>query len=199
MTTSTQTRGHCQCCGRLQAAHGTVAPHGYTVANGWFEGSCTGHHYAPIESSREQADRIIADVRERVLAVRARRAEVLAGTHTPATVRTTRGVDIPFADAEAWVQRDAVQALAYRLQRRAELGTAFANGHEELANRVHGQPLQTVARPAAAAPILVGETRVLGNRNVTAREVSGARVYWRDARGFGSWTGTQAWRKLAVV
>ena len=62
MTTATQTRGHCQLCGRQQAVRGGMSAHGYTVANGWFQGVCQGHHHKPLETDRSITDQMVIDV-----------------------------------------------------------------------------------------------------------------------------------------
>lgn len=53
MTNTTQTYlGHCQACGRQQAAHvktGKIAKHGYTTDYGFFNGTCNGSDYLPME------------------------------------------------------------------------------------------------------------------------------------------------------
>ena len=45
----------------------------------------------------------------------------------------------------------------------------------------------------------VGERRVSKRGTLTATSVIGARVYWRDERGFKSYTGSQAWRLLPLA
>lgn len=46
--------GHCQACGRLQKLpEGSLSLHGYTVAHGFFAGTCEGSRQLPFEVSRD--------------------------------------------------------------------------------------------------------------------------------------------------
>ena len=57
-------KGHCQCCGRVQAVrnnNGLLAKHGYTVDYGFFDGVCDGSDNLPLEVDKDLAeDTIIA-------------------------------------------------------------------------------------------------------------------------------------------
>ena len=85
--TKTQTRGHCQCCGREQAVVrcGYMAHHGYEVKDGWFQGKCGGHNFPPLEVARDVADSTIASVRRDAAALRVRATALIAGEVSPAT------------------------------------------------------------------------------------------------------------------
>lgn len=203
-TTKTQLRGICQCCGRDQAVvSGRMSKHGYTVEEGWFSGICTGQHYAPLQVSREQADRIIAQVREECNELDRRVESLRAGTSHPNTVKTDRwdpktrdSVRISWEEATPYQRAAEVERLTFTLQHRAQQGRSFATALEQTADRVHGTELRVVPVEAGPEPILTGEVRALPNgRNGTVTRVQGARIYWVDTKGFRGWTGSTLWRK----
>ena len=210
--TKQQLRGICQCCGRQQAVvNGAMSKHGYTVEQGWFSGVCTGQHYAPMQISRDHADDIIASVRTECIDLRARAAGLKAGTIKPLMAKTGGKIEeagvsrwkwkdevVPFANATAHYQREAVQAEVWVAERRAQMGEDFATSLERMANEYHGKALDVVQREAGPAPILIGEKRQ-GKRVLTVSSIEGARVYWTDAKGFKGWTGTQAFRNMPLV
>lgn len=222
VTSTTQLRGNCQCCGRLQAVTSNrMSKHGYEVKDrghgGWFSGVCGGHNYAPLQRERAQADCIVAAVRVEVIELRRDADALEAGTKTLNMVedprcRSMRKRDEP-AVMVAWKELPsyyADQILAsnvWNRRQRADAGESFANDLEALANKVHGTCLLEVERPQAAAPILVGERRELNTASVpktvaTVTRVDRARVYWTAMFGDSArrgWTGTQAWRKLNKV
>jgi hypothetical protein len=71
---------------------------------------------------------------------------------------------------------------------------------ELLLNQVHGQALRQVPVGSGPEPITPGEKRLLGRRGaVSALRIERGRVYWADEKGFRSWTGAQAWRKLPLA
>ena len=205
MATKTQLRGNCQCCGRDQAVlatTGTLAKHGYTVKGGWFQGVCSGHNYRPMQEDRAIADRIIISVRADVAKLLDQAAALRSGTAHPEKCRVShrKGAEpVAFAEAPAWAQRDAIQSAIYATENRARAGEHFANDLEALAEAVHGQPLREVKVATGPAPIEAGERRVSKRGTLTATSVIGARVYWRDERGFKSYTGSQAWRLLPLA
>lgn len=212
MTKATQLRGICQCCGREQAViNGFMSKHGYTVEHGWFSGVCSGRNYAPMQISREHADATIAAVRAECITLLAHAEALRTGKVTPLTAKSGNKIEeagvarwkwkdemVAFADAPTHYQREEVEKSAWGAQRRAEMGVSFADSLEALADKYHGKPLLEVAREAGPAPIAIGEKRK-GNRVLTVTSVQGARVYWVDERGYKSWTGTQAWRRLEVA
>lgn len=84
----TQTRGNCQCCGRDQAvAKGTMAHHGYTVDNGYFNGTCGGHMHAPLQVERTVADSIVAKCRQDAERLDKRAAALKDGTEVLTLVK----------------------------------------------------------------------------------------------------------------
>lgn len=152
----TQYRGHCQCCGRLQAVrNGHVSAHGYTIKNGWCEGVCGGHFYPPIEDSREHADKVIKSVRDQVADLLEKSEAAMLGAHDPETfvsghhyvyeprferVETVK----PFSEASftenGYIRRD----ISQKFERRARAGTQFANALSELVEDHHGHSLISV-------------------------------------------------------
>lgn len=205
MTNAKQLRGICQCCGRQQAVkNGRMSKHGYTVRNGWFNGVCTGEYYEPMEVSRVHADEIVAQVRKDVAALEVEAADLEAGKVFPAEIRDVYNHNpkamIAWADAADWQREQAVRSLVYGKRNRANIGRDFADMLEALANERNGKPLAEVAKPAPAEQIKAGEKRVAPNGKVLiATRQDGARVYWRDERGFGSWTGSKRWRGFKKV
>jgi len=207
-----QLRGHCQCCGRVQAVPSvTMSKHGYTVEHGWFQGVCHGHNYRPMEVDTTRTAEIVQQVREDCAELRKLAAEYTAGRKHPARAKTGRSVrnpetrkyedvTLPWAEASEYERRDTLEAAIWSLKSKATSGESFAAGLEKLAQEVHGKPLQQVKRDAGPAPILVGERRLSeGGNTLTCTRVQGPRVYWqrdRDGKTFSGWTGTQAWRKF---
>lgn len=206
--TKYQTRGNCPCCGRDQAvlASGLMSKHGYTVDHGWFNGVCSGQNYRPLQEDRAITDTIVATVRKEVAELIARADDIEAGRVTPTHVpnprrrRTTDPETVRIEDLSDYDRASALKTAEYALRNRARAGISFADDLEALADRVHGQPLRQVPVEEAPAPIAYGEKRVTDKGSVlTVVRVEGARVYWKNERGFKSWTGTQAFRKLPLV
>lgn len=208
----TQLRGICQCCGREQAvlASGRMSKHGYTVEHGWFSGVCSGQHFQPLQKDRDQADRIVANVRAEVLVLLQKADAYRTGVLTPETVqghwdaKVRDYAQIAWADATAYQRAGELQRVTWKLTRRAEQGTSFADQLEATANRVFGTELRVVPVESGPAPIRFGEQRKNDKGVVlTVTGVRGARVHWSmtkaDGRVFNGWTGTQAWRRLATV
>lgn len=205
MTTKTQTRGNCPCCGRDQAvlSSGHMSKHGYTVDNGWFNGVCSGERFQPMQVQREVTDQLVVQVRREAKELEAAADDFATGRRVPKTV--TRGwgkneTQVAFADAQPYEQRQAVTKAEWANRNRARAGQQFADFMEKMVNEVHGQPLREVPVAEAPAAIRSGEQRKLANgRVVTVRFTERGRVYWADERGFRSWTGVQAFRKLPMA
>jgi len=76
--------GTCQCCGRNQAVKkGVLAKHGYTVENGYFEGTCVGTSNKPLQNCRELLDNNVAewDARIQRMSTQKKRLEDQAKPH----------------------------------------------------------------------------------------------------------------------
>ncbi len=60
-------KGHCQCCGRVQAVrnnNGLMSKHGYTVDYGFFEGVCQGSDNLPLEVEKDLAEDTIVVMKD---------------------------------------------------------------------------------------------------------------------------------------
>lgn len=207
-TAKIQLRGHCQCCGRVQAvlSSGRMSKHGYEVKDHYFQGVCNGDRYEPIEVKRDMADAIIKSVREDAEALRQKVKKIKAGKLKPTHVKghyrpSIRDYEmIPFDEAPEYKQKEAIESLLWNTQRRSEMADSFANGHEQLVNAVHGRPLQEVKLAPPAPRIEYGETRKLPSGGVAVvTSVEGQRVYWKDENGRKGWTSPRSWRQFEKV
>jgi uncharacterized protein (UPF0248 family) len=212
-----QLRGHCQFCGRLQAVrNGKMSKHGYEVKDGWFAGICAGEHFEPIEVSREQADSIVAQVMAQVVDLRQDAYDYRVNIKHPAQAKSGKGIRvekksgfsmytvledeyIPYEQANEYHQEEARKSAAWWAENRASQGESFAQGLKQIADLYHGEPLVEIEKSKTANPILIGEQRKSARGVLTVTRVDGARVYWRDERGFVSWTGSRAWRNFELV
>jgi len=205
--TNTQLRGHCQACGRQQAVlTGLLAKHGYDVKNGYFRGTCSGSNHAPMEVSTAYTDEVvaslgeIADNNERIA-----RSYESGDCHPvlvdgPYDVNTCKRTQVPFTSASVYEQRRAIERAVWNLRNEAKHLRQHSTDIKALATRVHGQPLAQVAKPAPAAPILLGELRTLGSGSVASvTAVQRARVYFLTPTGRRGWVGIAAWRKLPLA
>ena len=209
--TTTQTRGHCQMCGRQQAVRHGISAHGYTVANGWFQGVCQGHRYAPMEKRRADTDSMVADVLADAKALRIKADETLAGKHDPVEYDTgfAKRVDgkivkekALFAEASEYKQQDIRTRLAWNMTMRAKAGEEFAQMMSALADKVHGTDLLVVAKPVPAERIQSGDKRLNSKGLVmTAVRQDGQRLYFSyvqesSGKTFKSWMSPRSWRTL---
>jgi hypothetical protein len=200
-------------CGRQQAVRGGIAAHGYTVANGWFQGVCQGHRYTPLEKRRAETDSMIVEILEQAAALRVKADETLAGKHDPVEYDTGRrtnvnGKYVPvlelFAEASEYRQQDIRTKLAWNMTMRAKSGEDFAQYMGALADKVHGTELTVVAKPVPAERIQAGDKRLNSNGTVlTAKYQDGQRVYYTFTRESGavltSWISPRSWRTLQTA
>lgn len=210
MTSLLQTRGHCQCCGREQAVRHGIAAHGYTVANGWFQGVCQGHRYAPLEKNRATTDRMISEIRSEAVALRIKASETLAGKHDPVEYSTGRSqyvdgkrvmIKAPFSEAGEYRQQDIRKQLAWALNSKADAGESFANMMSALADKVHGAELKQVVKAQPAERIQAGDKRINAKGTVmTAKYQDGQRLHYtitrEDGKVLTSWMSPRSWRTL---
>jgi hypothetical protein len=197
-------------CGRQQAVRHGISAHGYTVANGWFQGVCHGHRYAPLEKNRGATDNMIAEILEQSKALRIKADETLAGKHDPIKYETgfAKRVDgkpvyetALFAEASEYKQQDIRTKLAWNMTMRAKAGEDFAEMMGKLADKVHGTELAVVAKPVPAERIQAGDKRVNSNGTVlTAKYQDGQRVYYtltrEDGKVLTSWISPRSWRTM---
>lgn len=145
METIKQIRGNCQCCGRLQAVkNGHMSKHGYTKQHGWFAGVCSGERYAPMQITREQTDKVIADITAEIPELIAKADQVKAGNLTPKFIvvgRYDNKKEILFADADKHQQARAVYSLEWSFRNRASSGKIFIATLDEIAEEKHGTEL----------------------------------------------------------
>jgi hypothetical protein len=185
MADKLQTRGNCQCCGRDQAVlrAGTMAKHGYTVEQGWFNGVCTGHSYAPMQNDRSVTDRIIAQVRAEVKTLEQRVEGLESGKLVPLTAKLGSGraaVEVEFKDAPVWAQKECLAIAIHQTKSRIRQGEYFCEDMGKLADTYHGQPLREVKVDAVTNAIQVGSTvKVCGKLVVVTR------IEFRTCRGIG--------------
>lgn len=82
-------RGHCQRCVMVQAIDpgtGLIAKHGYVVPNGYFFGTCIGADLPTLHTSREHADKWIAEARAEAKTHRKIVAQLTSGATHPVIV-----------------------------------------------------------------------------------------------------------------
>lgn len=181
--TNIQIRGNCQCCGNDQAVvNGGMSNHGYTVADGWFRGVCSGRDYVPVQICRKQTDRIVESIRDSVAALRIELEAVASGKVTPKTIVKGYGrnrTEIKFADASLYEQKGAVESLKRAIAHRINAGEDFAKHLEAVANKYHGQPLREVNLDAAVGIVVGSNVKVRGS------VVTVTKIEYRVARGVG--------------
>lgn len=203
----TQIRGNCQCCGRDQAVmNGVMAQHGYTVENGWYQGVCNGHHFAPVQKDREEVDHNAALILKQADELDAKAAALEAGNVPPnMMVRYTFGMEKPamvaFETVLDYDKAAVLKGVVYTIQNRAKAGRDFVKMMAALADKVHGQRLRKVAPALKTTPINPGDRKVGAKGQVlTALHPEGGRAYYLYLNNAGSkfkgWMGTQAWRAL---
>jgi hypothetical protein len=201
--TNTTLRGHCPCCGNLQAVPRGISKHGYTVEHGWFQGVCGGEGHRPIEEDRSVTDKIVIDINKQCAELDQLAADLAAGRVTPkgkdktrynAATQKRESFFVAWEFLTAWEQSDLARNEAYKAQYRAKTGRDFAAYLTSIADQFHGKALIEEAKKEAAPRIARGEKKLFDGRLVlTADYVQGARVYYNGGRG---WIGTQKWRSL---
>lgn len=213
MTKNTmQLRGHCQCCGNIQAVkNGYMSYHGYTVQNHWFQGVCSGHSYGPMERDTSVSRKIVVDVRheadelmERADALENGRA-VLGMVRDPRARTPRKGepeVKVNWVELPDYYRSQVLQSAVWNMRGRAKSGYEFANILLTLADAWQGKELLKVERTEGPAPIKIGERRIMEDgKPARVTRINKARVYWETEcpRRFQSWTGSTAWRKLPLA
>jgi hypothetical protein len=197
--------GNCQVCGRLQAVNSGMSKHGYTVAQGWFQGVCSGEGHLPMQQDNKVTQEVCADIYAEILTLETLIANLKSGKVTPKTSPEScfyKAKEVPFAEANAHMQKQTVDSHIRNTQFRINSGKAHAEYITALSARVSGQALVEEAKPVKAPMITTGEKREGDNGVYTCTQHLGARVYWNKLVGektYKGWTGTSAWRKLALV
>ena len=202
MSNKIQLRGNCQSCGRVHAVvNGAIAKHGYTVDNGYFNGVCDGHRYAPMQESTLHTVEVVAQVNADAVRMEKLADELESGVKVMeiGTIRRMGKPEaVPFAALTPWEQKRQLESAIWNNRSRAKAARGYADMLEALAQRTHGTALITATPAPKAEPIALGEQRKTERGVCTGFRVDGARVYWKDEKGFQSWTGTGAWRRLEL-
>lgn len=145
-----QIRGNCQCCGRQQAVkNGVMAKHGYTVERGWFTGVCSGERYAPMQVSRTQTDKLIAEITAEIPELLAKADQVKSGNLLPKTIvvgRYDNKQEIAYADATLIQQYKAKNSYECSFRNRASAGEYFIKTMAEVADEKHGTELVVIIK-----------------------------------------------------
>jgi hypothetical protein len=206
MQVTKQIRGNCQCCGRDQAVkNGTMAKHGYTVEHGWFNGVCSGERFAPIQVSRTQTDKIIAEILAEIPQLLAKAEQVVMGKLFPQFVvvgRYDNRKTIPYADADVRDQRHACEQMVWELRNRASAGKAFTETLTSIANEYHGKPLTEVAKKEAPTPIGINEVKIMNGCRIVSTSVYGGKVNYKPEGLDTAWScyvSTTKWRNLKTA
>lgn len=157
-------RGHCQLCTMVQAldvSTGIIAKHGYTVAHGYFRGTCPGSDRLNLHVDRTHADHSIAQARieaaELVQTIAALRSGILRpvlvwdGTYdkvvkpspTLHNPNRTHTVDVEhmvgWSDASEHYQRKQVEREVRGNQQRHDACVSYANDLEKWADKITGK------------------------------------------------------------
>jgi hypothetical protein len=206
MQVTKQIRGNCQCCGRDQAVkNGTMAKHGYTVEHGWFNGVCSGERFAPIQVSRTQTDKIIAEILAEIPQLLAKAEQVVMGKLFPQFVvvgRYDNRKTIPYADADVRDQRHACEQMVWELRNRASAGKTFTETLTSIANEYHGKPLTEVAKKEAPTPIGINEVKIMNGCRIVSTSVYGGKVNYKPEgldTAWSSYVSTTKWRNLKTA
>lgn len=166
-----QLRGHCQRCGHQQAVKkGTMAHHGYTVRDGWFQGVCSGVSFQPVEFSRAALDKTVEAIRNQCAELRAEADRIEGGVlpekllYRPSYKREaelTPVGSIPSYDRDA-----VVRGEVFRLRRRAEIGEAHCDYLTAIADQYHGKELIEVRPEDKPEPVRRGDKRILPTKGM---------------------------------
>lgn len=150
-----QLRGHCQRCGNQQAVkNGTMVHHGYTVRNGWFQGSCSGRSFQPIEWSRATLDKTVEAIRNQCADLRISAAALEDQANWPKTIKvwdrhTRKDVEWPLSSFSPLKQQEHINGMKYGMLNRATIGEQHADYLLQVADLYHGRDLIEVERKAA--------------------------------------------------
>ena len=150
MQVTKQIRGTCQCCGRQQAVkNGHMSKHGYTVKGGWFTGVCSGERFAPMQVSRTQTDKLIADITAEIPELIVKAELVKTGKLTPTSVvigRYNNKQTIPYDVATLRDQAHARDSLEWSFRNRASAGQHFVKTLAEIADEKHNTALVEILK-----------------------------------------------------
>jgi len=186
----------------------TMAHHGYTVRNGWFNGVCSGNQFEPVERSRKTLDATVAAILKSTGELRAEADRIEAGQLPEKLLyranRYSDAVMTPIADIPADALRACLNSEIFRLRRRAEIGEQTAAYLTAVADTFHGKDLIEVRPEDKPEAIVPGDRRINSvGTPVECRRVEGAKVYYVDATLPADGkrrlykTSTRSWRAMA--
>ena len=194
--------GNCQVCGRPQAVNSGMSKHGYTVAQGWFQGVCSGENHLPMQKDNAVTKNVCQNIYAEILTLETLIANLKSGKVKPQTAPSAswyKAPEVAFADAPKHMQEQTVENHIRNTQYRIDAGKSHAEYITALSVKVAGDELVKEFKADKPPVIQQGEKRILNGKVVSCRHTEGQRVYYKDERGFGSYTSPQAWRKLELV
>lgn len=150
MTKQATHNGTCQVCGREQALpEGVLAKHGYTVEHHFFEGVCPGAACLPLELNRNVADRVAGSLMQQAAEGMAKAERIIAGTLRPKFApagfdckgRDGRwtSVEVLFADADEYNQKQAIASFLYQVKSKAQAEKQYAEAMIARADKITGK------------------------------------------------------------
>jgi hypothetical protein len=199
MTKEFKLLGNCPICGNLQAVNGGMSKHGYTVSHGWFAGICYGERKAPIQHDKAATLTMVADVLAQIAKLEADVEKLKTGEMKPKTAPIAshyKADEVPFDQAPEYMQKQRVEQIIRGLEFKVKSGRNHVEHMLALVLKVHGTELIKQAKPIPPAQIMTGESRQGKTRVMTCTSVEGSRIYYKDEKGFKSYTSPQAWRKF---
>jgi len=181
--------GTCQVCGSSQMLPaGVLSKHGYTVDGGFFNGVCPGAGHAPLEQERALADEVAADLLRQSAELAAKRDDVYAGKRFPRFARNGLScldrknrwteIEVPYADAPARYQADAVRILAANLDNGSRQAASISAAITKRAEQTTGiKPLTPRADEAARKQVAVGSRVKIYGKSVEVVAIE-TRTVW---------------------
>jgi hypothetical protein len=194
--------GNCPICGNRQAVNGGMSKHGYTVTHGWFSGVCYGEGKPAMQQDKTATLKMVDGVKAQILELESDIAKLQSGKMKPKTAPIAshyKAEEVPFDQAPEWSQKNRVESIIRNLQFKIKSGQNHITYMMDLLEKVYGTELLKEIKKPAPAQIMTGEKRILRDRVVTCKSVEGQRIYYKDERGFGSYTSPAAWRKLQTA
>lgn len=178
-------RAHCQLCASVQAidvATGIIAKHGYTVAHGYFAGTCPGSDRLNLSVERTLADQYIAKAKDEAYelgdALEGLRdgrwfpEEAFSGKYVrvPAPTRgwPNRMVDqrvmVPYVSATDEQKAEAVRIEGHRLENRIKACTDYAKDLTTWADRINGKVDPYLVKDLEPRDWVVGDSVRIGGK-----------------------------------
>ena len=102
-----------------------------------------------MQVSREQTDKVIADITAEIPELIAKAELIKSGNLTPKTIvvgRYDNKQEIPFADASPLQKSKALTSLEWSFRNRASAGKTFIATLDEIADEKHGTELLVITK-----------------------------------------------------